>query len=116
METIQPEFPIEVKEKPDCSWLVEMLRGRDWMTAAEILVASGRPNTESQRRWIREVADWSDGQIGGGQKGYKLVKEMTIEEFDHVRNSMLSQAREMQRRVVEMDRQFYPRQPVPKIV
>lgn len=94
-------------------WLIDLLHGRDWMTAADILTQIGQPVVESTRRRIRALAAGSQGRIAGGQAGYKLVSEMTRDEYHHYRNWMTSQAAEMQRRVIESDRHFYARRPVP---
>ncbi|HWD19103.1 MAG TPA: hypothetical protein VHB20_07475 [Verrucomicrobiae bacterium] len=100
-------------KSPNCAFLVELLKGQDWRTAAELLKAIGHDDTESGRRSLRAVAEASEGRIAGGQKGYKLVDEMTIEEFKHYRDWMLSQARKMESRVIQADKVFYSRQPVP---
>src|SRR5690606_19811975 len=62
-------------------WLVGRLRGRDWQTAQEILEASDLQVTDAAKRRLRSLANASKGRIAGGQKGYKLVKEMTAAEF-----------------------------------
>ena len=97
----------------EVEWLVNTLRGCDWTTAQEILEAQQQPTTEEFKRRIRTLVSQSQGRIAGGQKGYKLVAEMTSEEYHHFRTWMLGQATEMQRRVVVSDKQFYSRQPVP---
>jgi hypothetical protein len=106
-------FQLEITGK-DCRFMVDILRGKDWATAAEILQIIGHdPKNENAKRSLRAVADASAGQICGGQRGYKLATEMTLLEYDHWRNGMLSQARELQRRVIETDKLVYPRRAVP---
>ena len=67
----------------------------------------GRPRTSSHRRRLRECARQSGGRIGSGQGGYKLVRQMTKEEFDHYCAWMRSQAGEMERRIVESQKVFF---------
>lgn len=110
--TIQTELPIPKPSKLDCSRLVDVLRGRDWRTSKEILFAFGESNSESNRRKVRAMASASAGKVAGGQKGYKLVEEMTREEFQHYRNWMASQAEEMRRRVVLSDHLWFKRKSV----
>ena len=82
-------------------FLLRLLEGRDWMKASEILHACAREDTENNHRAVRAIANASGGAIGSGQKGYKLVKHMTLEEFTHYCNAMTNQAVEMERRVIE---------------
>ena len=112
----QPElFTWEPHAPPERSVnaLLEVLQDGEWKTAADICQVLGIPATESTRRRIRFLADASAGRVAGGQRGYKLVAQMQSSEFQHTRNWLLSQCREMQRRVIEMDRVFYARNPVP---
>jgi hypothetical protein len=62
-------------------------------------------------RKIRALAAASKGRIAGGQRGYKLIGEMTRDEFNHWRNWMLSQSAEMEARVVAADKIWFARQP-----
>lgn len=94
--------------------LLDVLSGGEWRTAVEVCSALGMDPTDTNRRKIRFLADASGGRIAGGQKGYKLVAKMQAEEYHHTRNWLLSQAREMQRRVLEMDKVWFARQPAPK--
>lgn len=100
------------KDDPNVEWLVNALWGRDWRLAADILEQAGKPNTEGNRRWLRALAKASCGRVAGGQRGYKLVTQMTLEEYQHWRNWMKSQADEMTARILEADRVFYSRQAV----
>jgi hypothetical protein len=97
----------------EVAWLVSFLRGKDWMTADAILESEGQPKTEAFKRRVRALVSFSEGKIAGGQQGYKLVAEMTGEEYNRYRAWMLSQATEMQRRIVKSDKVFYHRTPVP---
>lgn len=109
----QPELPIF--EQPKCKdyeFLVRILEDKDWLTAREILKAMGLPDTESNRRSIRALAEASEGHIAGGQNGYKLVRAMTAQEYNHYRNWMKSQADRMTARILKSDRVFYTRQKI----
>lgn len=103
-----PLFADQVKPDPNVSYLVGLLESRDWMTAREIIELVQR---QTGVRWpdrkVRELAAASKGQIASGQNGYKLVRAMTKEEFDHFQNWMKSQADEMVRRVLEASKVFY---------
>lgn len=111
---MREEVPLfEIGENhPHIAWLVAYLHGRDWTKATAILAAAERPVNEGGRRWVRRLADKSRGRIAGGQEGYKLVLQMTAEEYHHWRNWMKSQADKMTARILEGDRVFYRRQPV----
>lgn len=111
----QKELPL-FEENPtsqNVEWLVEFLSGRDWITAAEILAECRLPVTENHKRRLRSFADASGGRVAGHQKGYKLVKAMTGEEYQWWRNEWLKAAGNIQARVVESDKIFYGRQAVP---
>ncbi len=55
-------------------------------------------------RVLRTVAERSKGQVISGQKGYKLTRFATVEEIDHAESWLLSQARHMTARAVEIRR------------
>lgn len=97
---------------PNARRLVEYLQGEDWLTANEILEAWGVAVNDAHRRWLRALAEASDGAVAGGQRGYKLVSSMTQEEYQHFRNWMKSQADQMTSRILKSDKVFYSRQPV----
>lgn len=109
----EQELPFKVKCQhvnfDDMLWMLSKLSDGKWHTATEL----GGPQ-ESSRRRLRACADASGGRIAGGQKGYKLVERMESGEYQHSRNFLLSQAKEMQRRVLEMDKVFFGRKAVPK--
>ena len=94
------------------AFLMSQLAGQDWQTAQQIgerigWTQPGTPLAENEKRWLRACASASAGQIAGGQKGYKLIKSMTAEEYAHWRNAMMSQSDDMKRRVIESDRVFF---------
>ena len=71
---------------------------RDWVTANQLLAHMGLAVTESSRRRLRRAAEESEGRIGGGQRGYKLVELMTTEEWLEFKHWMRGQAISMMRR------------------
>jgi len=115
--TTQLDLPVrndaplfEIREgHPNIEWLVGVLAGRDWLLAKEILKLASKEVTDHHKRWLRRLADKSKGRIGGGQKGYKLITQMTAGEYQHWRNWMNHQADDMKRRIIEADRVFYAR-------
>ena len=111
---IQIELPEAAPKPADPNVLrmILLLEARDWTTANELLEIMNEPPTEANRRKLREWANQSGGRIGSGQLGYKLVREMTADEYNHFRNAMASQAREMQRRILLSDKVFYRKKSV----
>jgi len=97
---------------PNIELMVRHLAGLDWQTSNEILSALNQPITEHNRRWLRALANASGGRVAGGQRGYKLIEEMSRAEYDHWRNWMTSQADQMRRRVIEADRTWFARKPL----
>lgn len=114
MNEVQPDlFAAQTKLKVrDHDFLVTILKGKDWMTCVQILQVMGLPPTESNRRSVRDIVSNAEDEIAGGQEGYKLIDEMTRDEYLHWRNWMRSQARVMLRRVIKSDKRFYSRAPV----
>lgn len=78
-------------------WLVDYLCDKPFTPAANILQAMGMTPTEDNKRWLRTVrAATGDRVIGGpGFPGYMLLKQMTIEDLQHWKRSMISQAKAM---------------------
>lgn len=116
---VQPELFASASNplpEHEVAWLIAYLRGKDWRTSTQVLIDHGMPNHESTKRRLRAIASGSSGRIAGGQAGYRLVEEMTREEYNHWRNWLTSQADEMRLRVVKSDKVFYARAPVPSIV
>jgi hypothetical protein len=109
-----PAIPEIAPDDPNIECLVKMLAAAgDWMTAAQLseVVKQGAGVAWCDRK-IRALAKASGGRVAGGQKGYKLVTQMTHEEYNHYRHWMLSQCDEIKRRVLESDKVFYARKPV----
>jgi hypothetical protein len=109
--TTTPDLPFgEIAEDdPNLPWLILTLGHGQWMTAEQLLHAAAKPATEANRRWLRALANASNGEVfsGPGSPGYKLTREMTHEEYHHHRNAMRHQAAEMIRRILRSDRVFY---------
>lgn len=85
--------------------MVEELRGRGWMTAADL-----GAKDEAHKRVLRAIASASKAQIISGQKGYRLGLEATLPEIDQARANLLSQKVELERRIAELDRLVHRRQ------
>ena len=111
----QLELPTQSAEESvspkNVTWLVQVLTGRDWMTAAELLAIIGLPATEDNKKIIRDIAGASKGKVLGHQKGYKLNAAMIEADYRHWRNEWIKSAKALMRRVVEADRTRYNRQP-----
>lgn len=105
LELIPPPGPTVSGSEVD--YIVRLLRGVNWATAEELLISMALPVTECGKRRLRKIASESGGRIGGGQKGYKLVAEMTAEEFGHFDRWMAHQEAEMQRRRLEASHVFH---------
>jgi hypothetical protein len=100
------------KRQPDgreVEWFIGQLREVGWRRSEEVLRAAGLPTNDAGKRRLRLLANMSGGRIAGGQKGYKLVEEMTAEEFAHWQNWMASQEKEMAARRIAGQRVFYSR-------
>lgn len=83
--------------------LIELLKGRGWVRAKEFPV-------EWSERSIRAVASASKGEVISGQKGYALSREATLADCWKSRDWLLSQAKDMMRRVTEIDRVLHRRE------
>lgn len=97
----------EIATKRNVEWFVGLLAGRDWTTAKVICGEIGWVATENNKRKLRKLADASGGRVAGHQKGYKLVREMTKEEFTWWENEQLKMSDALRSRVIESRRVFY---------
>ena len=87
--------------------LVWLLRGRGWTHASEILVTLDMPDTERNRRWVREVANASGGVIASAPGvPYRLTAEIPPEEIGKM-ESLRTQVRQMARRYVQIMRVWH---------
>jgi hypothetical protein len=79
--------------------LLAALDGRGWMSARVLA-----RELDTDDRSIREAAHQSAEQILGGQRGYCLTSQASLEDVDRVTRWLLSQAGHMRGRVVEIER------------
>lgn len=114
MTAEQPALPMfkSAPDGADSDWLVGLLAGRDWITARQILQLLGMEVSENHKRWLRKLADESQGRIAGHQQGYKLVRAMTGDEYQWWRNEWLKADASIRDRIREADIVFYARQPI----
>jgi hypothetical protein len=85
-------------------WLEYYLREHGgWHTAAMVLMAGCREVTESNKRWIRELASGS-AWVLSGQKGYCHLRHAKPEEISHAAAWLEHQAREMGERAARLRR------------
>lgn len=59
---------------------------------------------EWDERRFRRAAEFADGLILGGQKGYCLMQFATNDETDRVENGLRKQARKLLRKVIQIRR------------
>jgi hypothetical protein len=78
----------------------QWLSDGQWHTAKSF--AGGIARQRGFDRLLRIIADRSQGRIISGQFGYKLTQFATSEEIDHAERWLLSQARKMTERAVEI--------------
>ena len=82
---------------------LEARRGK-WVTAAHYLAIGPRLNaTEDSKRFVRALAQSSNGRICGGCKGYRLTVDLSEEEYATWRSAWLHSASEIQERVARAD-------------
>jgi hypothetical protein len=94
-------------------WLEEMLEGEGWLTASEVLKLAGLPITENNRRWVRELANHSDGRIasGPGTPGYALTRALPPDEIGRI-ETLKHQATEMLRRYTAIFRVWHAKKKI----
>jgi hypothetical protein len=89
----------------DLSRLEEMLRvASSWMTAKRIAAI-----LDMDDRYIRKLAEASDGRIIGTDSGYKLTSRLTPEEFGEWRGRYDSQIKRMLERLQRTTGQWHRR-------
>jgi hypothetical protein len=117
----QTEFSLDnAKAAPEIAseeigLLLNVLRGRDWLKAAEIAADFrfveyfGPVTTSYAERRVRAIASASGGQVLSypGSPGYRLTMEATIEEIQTATAKLRHQAGEMDRRALEIDRIYH---------
>lgn len=97
-------FSTRDTERADPRPLIEALRGRGWMRAADLARA-----LRANDRRIRQLANLAAGRVISGQQGYKLTAEATMEEIDRASAWLRSQAKEMTHRALQIDRVYHAR-------
>ncbi len=106
MEQIDLDFSVPTSvTQEEIDRLVEFLRGRDWVKAAEIEASI----SISDRR-IRAIAEASNGWIlsGPGCPGYKALSPTTeLREVDEAANRLESQGKRMIRRALAIRRRAH---------
>jgi hypothetical protein len=114
--TTEPELnlfaappPVAAPTSFEVAWFVDVLRGRDWITAEALLTELGQPVVETLKRRLRALAEASEGRISSGDEGYKLTVEMTAEEFGKFDRRLANQEAKMKARRVAAHIVFYSR-------
>lgn len=89
----------------DVERLVDLLRGRGWVSAAELSGIAGQGLSDRKIRAIARAA--APGVVSyPGSPGYKLWDECSVEEINHAIEAFESQARDMTARAI-LYRQAY---------
>ena len=98
MTARQAELPLKYRTdtRVDPEPLIAALTGQGWVLANRLGQFSDRK--------LRAMAAASNGRIISGQKGYCLTSEATLEEVRHASFWLRSQAHEMTRRALQIDR------------
>ena len=80
-----------------------LLGGQCWMLASDVLLAIGRPATDANKRWVRDLASRS-GYVLPSQRGYRHLKHATAEEIHHACSFLESQSKVMAERASRLRR------------
>jgi hypothetical protein len=98
--------PVATAEEVE--WLVDMLKGKGWLTAAKLeAIAQGTKNDRKIRAIARAAAP---GIVSyPGSPGYKLWSECTMEEINHCLNAWDSQIRDNTARRMLYSRAYHSR-------
>lgn len=86
------------KDDPEVGRLIRLLDGRGWLTASQISQA-----TDLSDRKIRSIAAATPKILSyPGSPGYRLTRQATADERDRAVNTLRSQAKQMDRRALEI--------------
>lgn len=96
-----------VNEQALVDALCFVLRGSGWLSSRALQARLGLTD-----RGVRHIAKLAQGRVISGQKGYHATAEATCEEVMHFANWMRSQAREMELRAYQAEREMHRREPV----
>jgi hypothetical protein len=95
------------RENANVDWLEKiLLEARTWRTAAEILKAVNWEPNDTNKRFLRSLAEASD-YILSGQRGYKHAVHATAEEIQHSSNWLVSQGKKMIKRGIAQRRRAH---------
>jgi hypothetical protein len=87
--------------------LLNFLCNRGWRTAREIEATLGSPFSD---RYIRKLAEKSEGRLIGCDLGYKPTSQATPEELSEWRGRYISQIKRMQERVSRTEKAWHSRE------
>lgn len=83
------------------------LRGAGWVSSKTLQAKLGLTD-----RGVRHIAKLAQGRVISGQKGYHATSEAACEDVIHFANWMRSQAREMELRAFQAEREMHRREAV----
>lgn len=89
-------------------WLVALLKDGERRSADWICEAAGKPQTDYWWRWVRALAEASDGRVmsAPGSPGYKLTMECTPKEIGYA-EGIRNQCSKMEARYVAIMRVWH---------
>jgi hypothetical protein len=90
----------------DTNALLTALRFGQWLTASQLAVMLAWTD-----RKVRDVASRTRGAVISypGSPGYRLFSACSVDEIQHATNALLSQARDMTQRAVDIERMYHTR-------
>jgi hypothetical protein len=95
------------RENANVGWLEKLLlEAGTWRTASEILQAVNWESNDTNKRFLRSLAEASD-YILSGQRGYKHAGHATAEEIRHSSNWLVSQGKKMIKRGIAQRRRAH---------
>jgi hypothetical protein len=97
MNQLPLHFRVNQKAAQTQDRFLELLLDGDWHKGSWLAL-----RLHTSDRVVRLCADRSGGRVISGQEGYKLTRYATTDEIDHAEAWLLSQARKMTERAVEI--------------
>jgi LmbE family N-acetylglucosaminyl deacetylase len=113
MPLIQPEIDFATSGPPDAAageldtFLALLRRQAGWITAHDALVILGFEASENRKRWLRKLAEASDGQIISGQAGYCHIDHATADQIVAAAAQLEHQAQAMGNRACAIRRRAH---------
>jgi len=104
----QLEFLAQVDLRAVAGFEQAVLRAGGWVLGRQLLAMAGKDCTEQALRDLRRLAARSE-QVISGDSGYCHVTNASLDEIRHSADRLLSQVREMVRRVVRLRRAAHRR-------